>query len=124
MHTLSIVGVYLLSIFGGWLICGPALWVMYKSIGQSRAVFAWISFWVGAAERAVATTLVILAPGVLAPFVGGWIVLKIAANWQRRTGEQHSEGHLLALVGSVISFSIAIGAGLCLHPEALQTWAK
>jgi hypothetical protein len=88
--------------------------------------FTWSDFWIGGAERAVATTLVVFAPSYLAGFIGGWVALKFAANWKRQPdrGTETALGGLLFLVGNVISFSIAVTAGLPLNPAALDVWAK
>jgi hypothetical protein len=75
----------------------------------------------GATERAVALTLVLLAPPYLASFIGGWVLLKFAIGWQR---EKHSDevarGSFVALIGNVLSFAIAIAIGVYLNPDALK----
>lgn len=115
--------VYGLSVAGGWLITGLAMHVMYSTIGHRQGtrywLFKWMHLWIGGTERAVATTLLIWAPKLLAGFVAGWVVLKVAANWQRQPGAEFGERHLLALVGSVVSFTVAIVAGLIYRPQAL-----
>ena len=53
-------------------------------------------------------------PDYLAGFIGGWVALKFAANWKRQgldADDNVTRGSLLALVGSVISFAVAIGDG-------------
>jgi hypothetical protein len=86
----------------------------------------------GSTERAVALTLVLMAPAYLPAFIGGWVVLKFAIGWQRQqiqpsllvedTGQVATQS-FVALIGSVISFAIAIAVGLALYPEALNAWA-
>ena len=71
----------------------------------------------------MATTLVVLAPSYLAPFVGGWIALKYAANWQKKDELHARENSLLALIGTFWSFAIAIAAGCFINPEALNYFA-
>ncbi|MEI9850470.1 MAG: hypothetical protein WDN24_05980 [Sphingomonas sp.] len=65
----------------------------------------------------------IWTPNLLAPFVGGWVVLKIAAGWQRYRKPEYDKLHLIALVGSVISFSMAIAGGLLVTPESISAIA-
>jgi hypothetical protein len=72
-----------------------------------------LDFWLGATERIVVTTLVIWAPTYVAAFIGGWVASKFAANWYRRDNtDANRKGTLIALIGNVASFAIAIGAGL------------
>lgn len=143
------IGVYAVSIVGGWLIVSMILWVMSRSAGLPRPFSEWIDFWLGGTERAVATTLVIVAPKYLSSFIGAWVALKLAANWNRQPikknekdseKEQGQNAHarrvdkhdpenfarraLLALIGSVLSFSIAIGCGLLIFPDALIVWQQ
>ena len=115
---------YSVSIFGGWLVAGAFVYVMRLTIDHPRQFFRWIDLWVGGAERAVATTLVILAPHLLPPFVGGWVTLKLAVNWQRQKSNGAEQIALVAMVGSVISFTVAVVAALIAKPTALQTLAN
>jgi hypothetical protein len=62
------------------------------------------------------------APKYVPVFIGGWIVLKFAANWERRTEPKANQASLVALVGSVLSFSAAILAGLIVNPDAVRIW--
>lgn len=75
-----------------------------------------LDWFVGGIERSTATYLMIFVPTLLAPFVGGWMALKLAANWQRRTPRGDptllNRQTLAALVGSGLSFGIAIGCGI------------
>lgn len=96
--------------------------IMYWSIGKDKEFSTLLVLWVGGTERAVATTLVIWAPATLSGFIAGWMALKIAANWGRQQGEKFGKRHLIALVGSTLSFSVAIAVGLAVHPEALATF--
>jgi hypothetical protein len=85
--------VYAASVIGGFLVVGACLWVVWQAVGEWNALrgkyepFAPLDFFVGGTERCVATTLVLLAPNYLAPFIGGWIALKFAANWKRQGGQ-------------------------------------
>jgi hypothetical protein len=57
-------------------------------------------------------------------FIGGWVALKFAVGWQRYAGEAEAGGAMVALIGNVISFAVAIAIGLTVNPSALETWAK
>ena len=110
---------YLLSILGGWLIAGTFVYFMRKSIGKPRPFFRWLDVWLGGAERFVATTLILFQPRYLAPFIGGWVALKFAANWQRRQVDGVEQISQVSLVGSVISFAVAIGATIWMRPDVI-----
>lgn len=123
---LSYVIAYAASTVGGWLVVGAFLKVIRWTVGLSLESFKWLDFWIGSAERTVAISLVVWAPDQLPPFVGGWIALKFAANWQRQAsnGPKVRQGSLIALIGSVLSFTVAIVAGCFLHPEVISHFAK
>ena len=121
---------YFVSLVVGYVIVGLCLYGMRKTALRGpfkiREFFKWLDLWVGCAERFVATTLLAFAPAYLAAFIGGWVGLKFAAGWHR---EKSSKGtitqtRLLALVGSILSFVIAIAAGLIIKPDALTYFAK
>jgi len=81
-------------------------------------------FFIGVTERAVALTLVLWAPPYLPTFIGGWVALKFALGWQReRKTSEALTASMLALIGNVLSFAIAIGVGVVLNPEAIFVWA-
>ncbi len=85
----------------------------------------WSVFFIGATERAVALALVLTAPPYLPAFVGGWILLKFALDWQRaEKGDDVMTDSMLAMVGNVLSFAVAIGAGIILNPIAIKLWAS
>jgi hypothetical protein len=111
---------YYLSIFAGWAIAELCVNFMRKTVHEPRKSGKLIDFYVGGSERFVATTLVLFAASYLPAFIGGWVALKFAAHWQR-AGGSHVPG-LVALVGSIISFSVAIGAGLIFDRSALAVW--
>ena len=115
---------YLVSTLGGYVITATVLYVISCTIGTKRKFSKWLDFWLGTTERAVATTLVIWAPSLIAGFVGGWVTLKFAANWQRQPDDDARQRGLLFLIGNVISFSVAVGAGIFVHPESLSTWSN
>ena len=48
----------------------------------------------------------------------------LAANWQRRGSSASARmGTLTALLGNVVSFAIAIGAGVAINKDALDVWS-
>jgi hypothetical protein len=86
------IGAYFFSIVGGYFIVA---WIMRFLRWRLRHPDKGneLDFWLGSTERAVATTLVILAPKYVGPFIGAWIALKMAANWQRLKGaSSNSDG--------------------------------
>jgi hypothetical protein len=84
-----------------------------------------MSMFTGFFERAVATTLVVIAPSAVGPFIVAWVAAKIAANWQRLGKSVAArKGTQTALLANVVSFSIAISAGVYINPNALTIWAK
>ena len=107
----SYAAAYVLSLAGGWLIAGIGVYFMRKSLGKPRPFFRWIDIWIGFTERAIATSLILFVPGYnyLAAFIGGWMGLKFAANWQRQNVKGIEQISLVSLVGSAISFAVAIG---------------
>jgi hypothetical protein len=119
------LGVYWISIVGGWLLVEFCVEQMRKAVNPPNwHVFPGLVFWVGGTERAIATTIVIFAPKLLPAFAGGWVALKFAANWQRKTiegsdNERIAQQSLIALVASSISMAVATASGFLLHPEAV-----
>lgn len=68
----------------------------------------------------MALTLVLKAPPYLPAFVGGWVLLKFALGWQRETkSSEVLTDSMLALIGNVISFGIAIWVGASIYPHAI-----
>jgi hypothetical protein len=115
---------YLVSVFGGWLVVGGVMYLVRRQIGYPRPFYKPLDLWLGGVERAIATTLTIFAPNLLAAFVGGWVVLKMATNWQRSSEPNASQLGLAALIGSAFSFSVAIAVGLALYPASLAVIAR
>jgi hypothetical protein len=129
-----VIGAYLLTCIGGYFVVGFCLWVMRLTLKkENRPEFRdwmarWKAFWMiflfGATERAVALTLVLMAPAYLPAFIGGWVLLKFAIGWQREKNENEAATQsFFALIGNVITFAIPIAVGLALYPEALNAWA-
>jgi hypothetical protein len=117
-------GAYVLSVVGGAVFVNLCLWVIRKTVGLPHKFFDPLDFWVGGIERAVATTLILYASGNYLPqFIGGWVVLKFAAHWQRHQGVRFGRQSLVALLGSVLSFAAAIGATLYMRPDLIGSWA-
>jgi hypothetical protein len=85
------------------------------------ARFFALGFVTGCIERFIATTLLIWAPNLLAPFVGAWIALKLAANWAsvKERSATVRRNHMVAILGSTISFSCIIVAVLIFTPEII-----
>jgi len=84
-----------------------------------------MAFVIGMTERAVALTLFLLAPQYLAAFIGGWVLLKFAIGWRRTPlNYKVAVGSQLALIGNVLSFTIAIAGGAYLHPDTLTYFGK
>jgi hypothetical protein len=111
--------------FGGWVVVGLTLLAVRKStFGRRQEVkecFGALELWLGSTERLVAAALVAIGSPHLSAFIGAWIALKLAANWQRIKSDKDEvrKGHLIALIGSVLSFTIAILVGLYINPGAL-----
>jgi hypothetical protein len=86
----------------------------------------WLSALVGMFERAVVTTLVIWVPSLTATFIGAWVLLKFAGGWGRfKESSLHIRSiHMCALIGNVLSFACAIGAGLYAMPKSLDAFTK
>lgn len=115
------VVVYILvCIVGNYLVTFLMALMRWLVSLDIRPINEWAGFLIGFTERAVALTLVILAPRYLATFIGGWVLLKFAIGWQRTPlNPRVARGILLALIANVLSFAIAIAGGLYLHPSAL-----
>src|SRR6478672_2706685 len=83
-----VVGAYVLSVIVGHFVAGEGMQLMRKvatpCLPRKRK---WIDVFLGSTERAIATTLVIGAPSQLSLFIGGWVALKMAVNWQRKAGD-------------------------------------
>jgi len=138
LNPTCLLGVYLISIIGGWLIAGLSVNGLRYLIGWPRdEPFHRVDFMVGGTERLLATTFYLFAPKVLPGFIGAWIAFKLAANWHRRnpanfdrtklTRDISSEqaityASFVALIGNVISFAIAIGAGMLIRMENVSTF--
>jgi hypothetical protein len=116
---------YLVVCVVGHFVVAVLLYGMRRVTLNRRPEFwDWSVFFIGATERAVALTLVLLAPPYLPPFIGGWVALKFALGWQReRKTKEALTGSMLALIGNVLSFTIAIGVGVYLNRHAIDVWA-
>jgi len=119
---------YLVACFAGHLVVAVLLYGMRRATLKRRPEFSDLwelsVFFLGVTERAVALTLVLWAPPYLPTFIGGWVALKFALGWQReRKTSEALTASMLALIGNVLSFAIAIGVGVVLNPEAIFVWA-
>lgn len=111
-------------VFGGGAIIGAFISMMQRHLkivppDERCSGFNRLVFFVGATERVAAVLLIVFAPVYTAPFVGGWIALKYAANWQPRDAPFARQKSLLALIGTVWSFGFGILAGCIINPTAL-----
>jgi hypothetical protein len=120
---------YFLTTVGGQIIVGVLVYLMRWTVlkrsgprpgdllGREQLFY---HAWVGFTERSIATTLFIWAPTQVGLFLGGWTALKLAAAWTRRTNDDdHTIAHILALLGTAMSFAVAIAAGMIAHPQSL-----
>jgi hypothetical protein len=118
MSAINVLAIYAMSVLGGYLIAGGAVWLIRKQIGKPKDhFFDWLDLWVGGTERFIATTLLVFTPQYLPAFIGAWVAAKFAANWNRQPDSQKQS--MVALLGSAFSFAVAIGAGLLIRPEVL-----
>jgi hypothetical protein len=126
---MTIAIAYLVACFAGHLVVAALLYGMRRVTLKRRPELSDLwelsVFFIGVTERAVALTLVLWAPPYLPSFIGGWVALKFALGWQReRKTSEALTGSMLALIGNVLSFAIAIGVGVVLNPEAIFVWAN
>lgn len=75
---------------------------------------------VGLVERsALAAALVApLTWSVVGPWVGGWVTIKLALNWQTRlkdNGKDARVGAMSALAATVVSLGLAVAGGLLIR---------
>jgi hypothetical protein len=89
----KILVVYGLALFGGWLIVGACMCLMRRIVQNTKdKSFTFLDLCLGSAERGVAVTLILFAPGYLASFIGAWIALKFAAIGRSRRSIRRSLG--------------------------------
>lgn len=128
------IAAYLVSIFVGGLSARYFVDFLHAGIDKNynwkRHRLLRLDWSLGIVERVITTTLVVAAPKMVPAFVGGWVALKFAANWQQRKGnEDEAELHvaqkrLSSLIGSAISLSIAVLCGLWINHDALTAWVN
>lgn len=115
---------------GGWAFVAVSLGIIrthvFRKRGQFEESFGRLDFWLGSIERLVATMMFVWGIASLPAFIGAWIAFKLAANWQRikSQSDEVRKGTLIALVGNVLSFSLAIGVGYFLNPHAIAHFTK
>jgi hypothetical protein len=128
MSTQSLLIAFLGLTVGGWGLVGCLMWVVrWHVFGRPReGCSGRLEFWLGSVERLVATTMFVWSVSYLPAFIGAWVALKLAANWQRiiSASDEVRKGTLMALIGNVFSFAIAIGVGACLNPTAITHFTK
>jgi hypothetical protein len=112
--------VYFLVCVGGHYLVAYSMYFMRWLVSlDTDPSHDWMSFLIGFTERAVALTLIVWAPRYLVTFIGGWVLLKFAIGWQRTPlNAMVARGSLLALIGNVLSFAVAIAGGLYLNQDA------
>ena len=123
----ALLAVLLLTV-GGWFVVGLLLFVIRRHVFKQRPEDCWgaLDSWLGSTERIVATTMFVPGVSYLPAFIGAWVVLKLAANWQRIKSESDGvrKGTLIALIGNVFSFALAIAVGFWLNPTAITHFIK
>jgi hypothetical protein len=108
----------------GWTI--SLFWLLNKQIGPSQTDSTtriwWIPMAIGIFERAIATTLIIWTPKIIAPFIGGWIALKVAGGWGllKEPTTRNRATFFIGLLGSIVSLGWAIAWGLYVMPGAVK----
>jgi hypothetical protein len=114
-----VVTYFFVCIIGHYLVA----WCMHRmrmlvGLKGTAPFHDWTTALIGVTERFVALTLAIWVPAYLATFIGGWVLLKFALGWQRtQLNDMVARGSQLALIGTVLSFGIAILGGLYLNPQ-------
>ena len=123
--------VYAISVLGGI----PLGWGLTKllSLGvrnqaEKTAERVWwmIPLLLGIYERAICTTLVLLAPNVLPGFVAGWVLLKLAGGWGpllKNPTLAVRSFYLISILGSTTSIAWAIGVSFVAWPSGLHQLA-
>jgi hypothetical protein len=110
-----------------WYITGGLLFAMRWCMGlNTKGSLDWGTFFLGSTERLITVALVLLAPSYLPSFIGGWVALKVALGWKASLSNKDptvdpvkvQQGGMLALIGNVLSFAIAIGVGWVLCPRS------
>jgi len=86
---------------------------------EDKRVKAHLDWFLGITERLIFTTFFVFSPSDAIIAMGGWLALKLATGWHKRTEESRPYFQLLirslslsALLGSAISLSFAIIGGL------------
>jgi hypothetical protein len=119
--TVALIGIVVaVTVPGGWIIVGSALLLIRKTLPHKDAqrCFEPLEFWLGSTERFIAMVLMLGTPGTLPTFIAGWTAAKIAANWARIKPDSSAyvrTGQLVALIGSALSFGLAIGGALLIE---------
>jgi hypothetical protein len=117
-------GAYLLSVGLGAVFVTYCLRAIRALTKQPQDRGNLLAILLGCVERAVATTLILYASGHYLPqFIGAWVTLKFAASWSRYKGIKYAEGHIIGLIGSVLSFGFAIWATLQMRPDLFEKLA-
>ena len=105
----------LLSLVGGWIVCGTFMMVLRKISGITKRtdIKTVPPALTGLVERLFFSILVaVQLPGV-APAMIAWIALKMASNWNRDNEDPNGRFHrFAALLTGIISMLFALWGGL------------
>ena len=119
---------FVLTVAGWWLVGGlmSGFCDGMCSDGRRRIAGSTSELWLGSVERLVAAAMFVWHVSYLGAFIGAWVALKLAANWQRlkSTSDEVRKGTLMALIGNVFSFAFAIAVGCWLNPTAITFFTK
>lgn len=128
IHWSSALLAFLVLTVGGWFLVGLLLLVIRGHVFRKKPKDCWgaLELWLGSTERIIAATMFVSGVSVLPAFIGAWITFKLAANWQRlkSTTDEVRKGTLIALIGNVFSFALAIAVGFWLNPNAITHFLK
>lgn len=116
------ISALLFSAVAGGVVTGILMWVSDRVLKWNERNW-FTSIIVGATERIAITVIFIAAPQTLLLFLGGWTVAKFANGWDRvadnNSGTVRAR-RLMALVGTLWSYAIAIGTGYWMHSASLS----
>lgn len=124
----SLVWMYVWSVFLAvpitWAWPKFLFWRLNKRVPPEPSTerIEWIPMLVGIFERAIVTSLMLWAPKLTAPFLGGWMALKVAGGWGllKEPTTRNRATFFIGLLGNVVSFAWAIGVVAYFSPQSIQ----